>query len=69
LIDNGATVVIGGVRKRTESIVEDRVPFLGTIPVLGWLFKRRTENIEPVTLELLIFVTPTIIDGTVQAQR
>jgi type IV pilus assembly protein PilQ len=64
LVDNGATVVIGGVRKRTESIAEDRVPFLGTIPVLGWLFKRRTENIEPETQELLIFVTPTIIEGS-----
>lgn len=63
LVDNGSTVVIGGVRKRTESITEDRVPFLGTIPVLGWLFKRRSENIEPETTELLIFVTPTILEG------
>lgn len=69
LVDNGATVVIGGVRKRTESISEDRVPFLGTIPVLGWLFKRRTENIEPQSTELLIFVTPTIIEESRRAQR
>ncbi len=69
LIDNGSTVVIGGVRKKTENVVEDRVPFLGTIPVLGWLFKRRTENIQPETNELLIFVTPTIIEANRQAQR
>ncbi|MEE9522953.1 MAG: type IV pilus secretin PilQ, partial [candidate division NC10 bacterium] len=64
LIDNGATIVIGGVRKKTESVSEDRVPFLGTIPVLGWLFKRRTENLSPESTELLIFVTPTIIEET-----
>ncbi len=62
LVDNGATVVIGGVRKSTESISEDRVPFLGTIPILGWLFKRRSENLAPETVELLIFITPTIIE-------
>lgn len=69
LIDNGSTVVIGGVRKKTESVSETRVPFLGTIPVLGWLFKRRSENIEPDTNELLIFVTPTILETDRQAQR
>jgi type IV pilus assembly protein PilQ len=62
LVDNGATVVIGGVRKRTESVAETKVPFLGDIPVLGWLFKRRTENVEPQTLELLIFITPRILE-------
>ncbi|MBW8057898.1 MAG: type IV pilus secretin PilQ [candidate division NC10 bacterium] len=62
LVDNGATVVIGGVRKSKENVTEDRVPFLGTIPILGWLFKRRTENLAPETTELLIFVTPTILE-------
>ncbi|MBW8005376.1 MAG: type IV pilus secretin PilQ [candidate division NC10 bacterium] len=69
LVDNGATIVIGGVRKKTESVSEDRVPFLGTIPVLGWLFKRRTENLEPESTELLIFVTPTIIEETIRTER
>lgn len=69
LIDNGSTVVIGGVRKKTENVSETRVPWLGTIPVLGWLFKRRTENVEPDTNELLIFVTPTILETDRQAQR
>ena len=62
LVDNGSTVVIGGVRKRREFVSEDRVPFLGEVPVLGWLFKRRTENVEPENLELLIFITPRILD-------
>ena len=64
LVDNGSTVVIGGVRKRSETTSEDRVPFLGNIPVLGWLFKNRSENIVPTTNELLIFITPTILDSS-----
>jgi len=68
LVDNGATVVIGGVRKRREFASEDRVPFLGEVPVLGWLFKRRTENVEPENLELLIFITPRILDEPRQAR-
>ena len=61
LVDNGATVVIGGVRKSAENVSEKRVPFLGTIPILGWLFKSRSENLEPQTLELLIFITPRVV--------
>lgn len=68
LVDNGATVVIGGVRKRREFAAEDRVPFLGEVPVLGWFFKRRTENVEPENLELLIFITPRILDEPRQAR-
>ncbi len=68
LVDNGATVVIGGVRKRAEFASEDRVPFLGEVPVLGWLFKRRTENVEPANLELLIFITPRILDDPRQVR-
>jgi type IV pilus assembly protein PilQ len=68
LVDNGSTVVIGGVRKRREFAAEDRVPFLGEVPVLGWIFKRRTENVEPENLELLIFITPRILDEPRQAR-
>ncbi len=69
LVDDGTTVVIGGVRKRTTRINENKVPFLGSIPVLGWLFKNRTEDLKPRTAELLIFLTPTIIELSTQAQR
>lgn len=68
LVDNGSTVVIGGVRKRTSTFTENKVPFLGDIPVLGWLFKSRTEDLKPVTQELLIFITPTILEATTQAR-
>ncbi|MDH7499864.1 MAG: type IV pilus secretin PilQ [candidate division NC10 bacterium] len=60
LAENGATVVLGGLYVSTESWSEDRVPFLGRIPILGWLFKRRQVN--PTRSELLIFITPTIIE-------
>ena len=69
LVDNGSTFVIGGLRKSTTTLEENRVPFLGKIPVLGWLFKNRTEDVRPDTEELLIFITPTIIDETRQARR
>jgi type IV pilus assembly protein PilQ len=60
LVENGATMVLGGLYVSTESYTEDRIPYLGKIPVLGWLFKRRQVN--PTSQELLIFITPTIIE-------
>ena len=69
LVDDGTTVVIGGVRKRSTRVNENKVPFLGNIPVLGWLFKNRTEDLTPRTTELLIFLTPTIIELSSRAQR
>jgi type IV pilus assembly protein PilQ len=69
LVDNGTTFVIGGIRKSKEDVTETKVPFLGDIPVLGWLFKSRTENVQPTVTELLIFITPTIVEEARQAQR
>ncbi|MFQ5881723.1 MAG: type IV pilus secretin PilQ [Candidatus Methylomirabilales bacterium] len=69
LVDNGATFVIGGLRTSIENVEEQRVPFLGSLPILGWLFRNRTENVRPTTAELLIFITPTIIEETRQARR
>lgn len=59
LIDNGQTIVIGGIVKRTESDAEAGVPFLKDIPGLGWLFSS-TQN-EVSKRELLIFMTPQIV--------
>ena len=59
LVDNGETVVLGGVYERTKSVNKEQVPWLGDLPILGHLFKntsRRDENSE-----LLIFVTPKIL--------
>ena len=60
LIQNGSTVVIGGLLQSNESIGTDRVPFFGNIPGLGWLFKRQSLGPDE-RVELLIFLTPSIL--------
>ncbi|MES9950475.1 MAG: type IV pilus secretin PilQ [Candidatus Thiodiazotropha sp.] len=62
LVDNGETVVLGGVFERTKQKNTDKVPFFGDIPYAGVLF-RRNENIDNNN-ELLIFVTPKILKET-----
>ena len=59
LVDNGQTVVVGGVYEFSSSEDLNKVPFLGDVPVLGNLFKRRGRSIDKA--ELLIFVTPKIL--------
>ncbi len=64
LVENGGTVVLGGLFQQSETDVVDKVPFLGDIPYLGNLFKT-TSKIKTRS-ELLIFITPRIItDRTV----
>lgn len=59
LVNNGDTVVLGGIYEQEWYDQTDKVPFLGDIPVLGYLFKtNRTKNDKR---ELLIFVTPKIL--------
>ena len=53
------TVVIGGLIRDNLTITESKVPLLGDIPLLGWLFKSQTRQIEK--LSLLVFLTPHII--------
>jgi len=59
LVDDGSTIVIGGIRKEQESFTEEGFPILQHIPVLGWMFKSRSNVREK--RELLIFLTPTIV--------
>jgi type IV pilus assembly protein PilQ len=62
LVENGGTVVIGGVYTQDESDSTQSVPGLGDIPVLGWLFK---QNIQAKSKkELLVFITPKILKDT-----
>ena len=67
LVENGGTVVIGGIY--TENVMETtyRIPFFGDLPYIGWLFKNR-EWIDDKT-ELLVFVTPRIINEGLMAVR
>lgn len=59
LVENGGTVVIGGVYTQVATDGVDKVPVLGDIPVLGYLF-RRSSKIDDKS-ELLIFITPKIM--------
>jgi type IV pilus assembly protein PilQ len=59
LIENGGTVVIGGIFEQLEREDVTKVPFLGDIPILGNLFKSKTRTAEKT--ELLIFLTPRIV--------
>jgi type IV pilus assembly protein PilQ len=60
LVTNGGTAVIGGVMQTQNSTNIDQVPFLGNVPGLGNLFKRRTVNTS--TQELFFFITPRILE-------
>ena len=59
LIDNGGTVVIGGIFELTETNDESRVPVLGEVPYLGALFRSRERVVNKV--EMLVFITPKMI--------
>ena len=60
LVKNGDTLVIGGIYTTNTSEGEEGIPLLRSIPLLGWLFKTKTQTGPNVT-ELLIFITPTIV--------
>ncbi len=59
MVDNGETVVLGGVYGQTTNKQTERIPFFGDLPYLGFLFKRTAD--ESTKEELLIFVTPKIL--------
>lgn len=61
LVEDGETIVIGGIFTRNESENEAGVPWLSKIPLLGWLFKKESKVASQN--ELLIFITPTIYKG------
>ena len=66
-VNNGDTAVIAGIYEETLNNDVTKVPFLGDIPYLGYLFKTTNKNIEKT--ELLIFLTPRIVKESVTAVR
>ncbi|MCK8516847.1 type IV pilus secretin PilQ [Methylonatrum kenyense] len=60
LVENGETVVLGGIYERDRRQQVSRVPFFGSLPGIGWLFRSNLRIDE--NSELLIFVTPRILD-------
>ncbi|KAB7624485.1 type IV pilus secretin PilQ [Alkalilimnicola sp. S0819] len=66
LVDNGETVVLGGVYERTNRKDTTRVPFFGELPAVGYLF-RSTNDIDARS-ELLVFVTPKILKESLSVE-
>jgi type IV pilus assembly protein PilQ len=66
LVDNGGTVVIGGIFELIETDTETRVPLLADIPIAGNLFKNRSRSINKQ--ELLVFLTPRMITDRAAAR-
>jgi type IV pilus assembly protein PilQ len=59
LVENGGTVVIGGIYEQQANDTVTKVPFLGDVPVVGHLFKTRTSDSQRT--ELLVFLTPKVV--------
>lgn len=67
LVENGGTLVIGGIFEMNESNSENKVPLLGDVPVLGNLFKNNTVSVDK--REMLVFITPNIITDLVGQRK
>ncbi|NQT52855.1 hypothetical protein HQ576_12425 [bacterium] len=68
-VRSGETIVIGGLTQESENTITRKVPVLGDIPILGWLFKQRRK--QKVTKEIVILITPRLPakDGAAQAKK
>ncbi|RNF32077.1 secretin [Massilia aurea] len=67
MVENGGTVVLGGIYQQTERNNVTKVPLLGDVPLLGYLFK--TTGTEHSKTELLVFITPKIVNENVAGTR
>ena len=67
MVENGGTVVLGGIYQQSERNNVTKTPFLGDIPVVGYLFK--TQGRENSKTELLVFITPKIVADRVAGAR
>ncbi len=66
LVDNGETVVLGGVFERSRFTSKEQVPWLGNLPIVGNLFKNDAR--KETNNELLIFVTPRILQPELKSR-
>jgi len=67
MVDNGGTVVLGGIYQQSERSTTDKVPLLGDVPVLGYLFRSNTRTNDKT--ELLVFITPKIVADRLSSAR
>ena len=66
LVENGETVVLGGIFRSEETVAVTKTPFFGDLPYIGVLF-RRTEHTD-TKAELLVFITPRLVKDTLTAR-
>jgi general secretion pathway protein D len=67
LVEDSSTIVLGGLIDNQVSVTEWKVPFLGDIPILGYLFKSEGKSTEKTNL--YIFLTPRVVKNTEQAEK
>ncbi|MFH1061802.1 MAG: secretin and TonB N-terminal domain-containing protein [Candidatus Omnitrophota bacterium] len=67
LVKDGQTIVIGGLRQTTDNLTQQKFPFLGDIPFMGLFFRNKIRT--KVETELVIFVTPHIIETSLLTDR
>jgi type IV pilus assembly protein PilQ len=67
MVENGGTVVLGGIYQQSESTNVNKVPLLGDLPLVGYLFK--TTGRENTKTELLVFITPKIVTDKLESAR
>ena len=66
LVENNKTAVIGGVYDKNYSVIEQGIPILKDIPIIGWLFKYKVR--EKKDTEIMLFITPRILDKNYQSK-
>jgi len=64
IVENGQSIIIGGLIKDNKDITVNKVPFLGDIPILGALFRNKQENNDKTTI--MIVLTPYIVNNTAE---
>jgi len=67
LARSGQTLVLGGIIQREESEVERKIPFLGSIPIIGWFFKKKDKVARDV--ELMVFLRTTVTRNQEEVDR
>jgi general secretion pathway protein D len=66
-VTNGSTIVVGGLMRNNVTETETKVPLLGDIPLLGWLFKNKVK--ETSKKNLMVFITPKIVTDPDKAKK
>lgn len=66
VVKDGQTIVIGGLMKDDNSVSDSKIPLLGDIPLVGWLFKKQGNTKEKT--ELMVFITPYVVTNYQEAE-